>query len=63
MQTYSIYIEFTNDTYATLKCQCDDESHAEKRAIEYANTMDREIYFIEVEPINAINPLTYKESV
>jgi hypothetical protein len=63
MQTYSIYIEFTDDTYATIKCQCNDDSHAEKRAIEHANTMERDIYFIEVEPINAINPLTYKESV
>jgi hypothetical protein len=60
MQTYSIYIEFTNDTYATIKCRCDDEAHAEKRAIEYANTMDRDIYFIEIDPINA---LTIQESV
>jgi hypothetical protein len=63
MQTYSIYIEFTNDTYSVIKCKCDNESHAEKRAIEYAEIMERDIYFIEVEPINAINPFTYKESV
>ena len=46
--TYSIYIEFTDNTYKVIKRKADNETAAEYLAIEYANKLDKDIYFIEL---------------
>jgi hypothetical protein len=51
MQTYSIYIEYINDTYDTITRQCANELDAELQAINHANDKDQEIYFIEANPV------------
>jgi hypothetical protein len=51
MRDYSVYIEFTNDTYSVIKCQCENDKQAERMAIDYANDKDQDIYFIEVERV------------
>ena len=49
--TYSIYIEFTNDTYKVIKRKCKSEQEAERIALDYANKLDLEIYWIEAIPV------------
>jgi hypothetical protein len=54
MQTYSIYIEYTNDTYDTITRQCASEHDAELQAVNYANEQDQEIYFIEANQVEEV---------
>lgn len=54
MQTYSIYIEYTDCTYDTITRQCSSEQDAEFKAISHANEQDQEIYFIEANPIESV---------
>lgn len=51
--TYSIYIEFTDSTYKVIKRRASSEQDAERLAIDYANRLDRDIYFIELEELTA----------
>ena len=51
--TYSIYIEFTDNTYKVIKRRASSEQDAERLAIDYANRLDRDIYFIELEELTA----------
>jgi len=51
--TYSIYIEFTDNTYKVIKRRAASEQDAERLAIDYAGSLDRNIYFIELEELTA----------
>jgi hypothetical protein len=52
MQTYSIYIEYTNDTYEVIEVKAENEPEAEAKGIGYAIlNHDEPIYFIEATPV------------
>jgi hypothetical protein len=51
---YSIYIEFTDNTYKIITRKCANDQEAEALAIRYANDLDREIYFIEATPTQGV---------
>jgi hypothetical protein len=51
MQTYSIYIEYTDSTYEVIKRKCVDDWQAMNKADQHAESKDKEIYFIDANPI------------
>jgi hypothetical protein len=54
MQTYSIYIEYTDTTYDIITRQCSGDQDAEFKAISHAEDQDQEIYFIEATPTQGV---------